>query len=636
MYEYFFGFKEKPFKLVPNPEYLFLSKSHEEALAHLSYALSQGDGFVEITGEVGTGKTTLCRAFLENLDDDATAAYIFNPNLGPRQLIKTINDELGIKCKTDNTKDLIDNLNNFLILQKTRRKKVLLLIDEAQNLSKNVLEQLRLLSNLETSKEKLLQIILVGQPELSDLLDSHELRQLGQRITLRYHLSPLTPEESVDYIQYRIDIASQKSGLKFDRAAYRAIYKYSRGIPRVINIACDRVLLTAFGLNRHKITGKIARDSIKELKSRGVARKSVRPGWKPITALCGVAVVILAAAIFLQPLGLGIQSWLNQLPNRQIESRALEEPAIIADEDSEPGIVKHDDLPASEDSTQNAADDPTLTASSQADLSPLEQSDPRAGNDSRMSISRDYVPGNSEETLIAASVSRQIAEDYKPEPDRAETIKLGEYLAAMDIRTSRYSALQDAMDLWQTPIEVQPYLNNLDDDQAFFRLTTKPKGVSMHRIETSLEMLKRLNLPAILELYPAGSEEPGYLTLSKIDGHNFIFGDPDENKVVVSDADQINLYWSGIAYLPWKNFLSIWGTIPKQTNKDSIITLKLLLHELGFSDVEINAEYDNWTRLAIEAVQAKYGIPVDGFVGPLTKMILYQEKESFEIPRLTD
>ncbi len=205
----------------------------------------------------------------------------------------------------------------------------------------------------------------------------------------------------------------------------------------------------------------------------------------------------------------------------------------------------------------------------------------------------------------------------------------------MDIRTSRNSALKAAMALWQTPIEVQPYLDSLDDDQAFFRLTAKPKGVFMHRIETSLDMLIRLNLPAILELFPTGSEEPGYLTLSKIEGPDFIFGGPDENKVVVSDAEQINVYWSGIAYLPWKNFLSIWGTIPKNSNKDSIITLKLLLHELGFSDVELNDDYDDWTRRAIEGVQAKYGIPVDGFVGPLTKMILYQEKESFEIPRLT-
>jgi general secretion pathway protein A len=316
MYENFYGFKEKPFKLVPNPDYLFLSKSHEEALAHLNYALSQGDGFVEITGEVGTGKTTLCRCFLENLDDDAIAAYIFNPNLGPRQLIKTINDELGIKYKTDNTKDLIDNLNRFLMRQKTRRKKVILLIDEAQNLSKNVLEQLRLLSNLETNKEKLLQIILVGQPELSDILDSHELRQLGQRITLRYHLSPLSPKDCIDYIQYRISIAAQKSGLKFDRAAYRSIYKYSRGIPRVINITCDRMLLTAFGQNKRKISGSIAKDSIKELKSRGVPQKFALLDWKKIITISSAALLILAAAIFSQPLRLGIQSWFN--PPRRI------------------------------------------------------------------------------------------------------------------------------------------------------------------------------------------------------------------------------------------------------------------------------------------------------------------------------
>jgi general secretion pathway protein A len=206
----------------------------------------------------------------------------------------------------------------------------------------------------------------------------------------------------------------------------------------------------------------------------------------------------------------------------------------------------------------------------------------------------------------------------------------------MDIKDSRLLALQNAMDLWQTPIDVQPYLNGLDDDQAFFRLAAKPQGVFMHRIETNLEMLKRLNLPAILELFPKGSEEPGYLTLSKINGSDYIFGSPGSENMVISDADQINLYWSGTAYLPWRNFLSIWGTIPKNSHKDSIITLKLLLYDLGFDEVEINAEYDNSTRRAVEEVQAKYGIPVDGFVGPLTKMILYQEKKSFVIPRLAN
>jgi general secretion pathway protein A len=160
MYTSFFGLKERPFKLVPDPAYLFLSRSHEEALAHLSYAISQGDGFVEITGEVGTGKTTLCRVFLANLDQDTEAAYIFNPILNSIQLLKSINEEFGINSEADNTKELIDTLNAFLMEKKSQGKKVILLIDEAQNLSREVLEQLRLLSNLETDIYKLLQIIL--------------------------------------------------------------------------------------------------------------------------------------------------------------------------------------------------------------------------------------------------------------------------------------------------------------------------------------------------------------------------------------------------------------------------------------------------------------------------------------------
>ncbi|MGD9150561.1 MAG: AAA family ATPase, partial [Desulfobacterales bacterium] len=269
MYNKFFGFKEKPFKLVPNPAYFYLSKSHEEAMAHLNYAISQGDGFVEITGEVGTGKTTLCRTFLESLNGSVEAAYIFNPKMGPKQLLRTIIEEFGIQTLSDNTKDLIDMLNAFLIEKKASGKKVILLIDEAQNLNRNVLEQLRLLSNLETNRDKLLQIILVGQPELSEMLNSHALRQVGQRITLSYQLNPLTFNECKEYIQYRINIAAQKSAIKFDRGAYRHIFKYSKGIPRLINIVCDRSLLTAFVMNQVKISAHIARASVKELATRG-------------------------------------------------------------------------------------------------------------------------------------------------------------------------------------------------------------------------------------------------------------------------------------------------------------------------------------------------------------------------------
>ncbi len=610
MYENFFGFKEKPFKLVPNPDYLFLSKSHEEALAHLNYALSQGDGFVEITGEVGTGKTTLCRAFLENLDDSTIAAYIFNPTLGPKQLIRTICDELAIQSKPENTKDLIDSLNNFLMRQKTQRNKVILLIDEAQNLSKNVLEQLRLLSNLETNKEKLLQIILVGQPELGDILDSHELRQLGQRITLRYRLSPLTSRETADYIQYRINKASQKSGIKFDRPAFRRIYRYSRGIPRVINIACDRVLLTAFGLSKQKITGSIARDAIRELKSRGAARRYELVDWKKILSIGAAAGVVLAAAVFHQPLIQGISSLLQPAAYRNSEASIVKVPEPAPGEDFRASVS------ANRDTTLN--------------INPA----PAESMDTGLSAAQENESDNSAPAAAVDPAARPETRDEESVSTPPEAMKLADFLTAMDIRSSRFNALRYAMELWQTPIEDQPYLNSLDDDQSFFRLTTKSKGVSIQRLETNLDMLKRLNLPAILELFPTGSEEPGYLTLSQIKDDLYIFGSPDGSAPVVSGPAEINLYWSGIAYVPWKNYLSIWGIIPRNSTKDSIITLKLLLHELGYGGVALNDEYDQPTRLAIEEIQAKYGVPVDGFVGPLTKMILYQEKKAFEMPHL--
>ncbi|MGD8548439.1 MAG: AAA family ATPase, partial [Desulfobacterales bacterium] len=280
MYKNFFSFRERPFKLVPNPAYLFLSKSHEEVLAHLTYAVIQGDGFVEITGEVGTGKTTICRAFLENLDHNTKAAYIFNPSLNAIQLLRAIIDEFGIESDTDNIKDLIDRLNSFLIAKKSEGKNVILIIDEAQNLTKEVLEQLRLLSNLETAKDKLIQIILVGQPELEEKLDSHELRQLDQRITLRCQLAPLSYKEVRAYIQHRINIASLKTEIQFDAAAYRSIYQYSRGIPRLINIVCDRALLNAFVLNQEIISGKIAMAAIRELGVRGDMKRRRLQKWK--------------------------------------------------------------------------------------------------------------------------------------------------------------------------------------------------------------------------------------------------------------------------------------------------------------------------------------------------------------------
>ena len=572
MYNKFFGFKEKPFKLVPNPAYFYLSKSHEEALAHLNYAMSQGDGFVEITGEVGTGKTTLCRAFLESLNGTVEAAYIFNPKLSPKQLLRTINEEFGIKSEGDNTKDLIDTLNIFLMQKKASGKKVILLIDEAQNLNRNVLEQLRLLSNLETNRDKLLQIILVGQPELSQILNSHELRQLGQRITLSYQLGPLTFNESKEYIQYRIGIAANKTAIKFDRSAYRQIYKYSKGIPRLINIVCDRALLTAFVLNQFKITANITKTSIKELARRGHAKAyGLSTSTWVLVSLSFLSIVFLGA-VFYHP----------------IVDKIADIFANPADQQTE-GIAQ------------------TEKIDSQARHFPQQQE------------SSDQI--HSMATLPIGSAS--------------PAISLAAYLMNMDGRRSRQPALTHAMNLWKTSTEVTPYLQGIDNDQSYFRLSAKSSGLFIHRIETDIDFLKKLNLPAILEFYPPGSPSPGYFTLSQINGDKIILQGRDETEWIVTNLEELEFYWSGVAYLPWKNFHSIWGTIPVQTYKDSVVTLKLLLQDLGFKDVAINDKYDRLAQDAVKSIQAKYGIPVDGYVGPLTKIILYKEKNSLEMPYLS-
>jgi general secretion pathway protein A len=261
------------------------------------------------------------------------------------------------------------------------------------------------------------------------------------------------------------------------------------------------------------------------------------------------------------------------------------------------------------------------------------------------------LPADDQETAetAPAPVSAEIEEvapapgsSLEPEPvavtppeAQVATLSLMDYLATMETKSSRHTALKHALDLWKASIDFKPYLDSLDDDQAFFRLTAKPGGFFIHRLETNMRLLKRLNLPAILECYPPGSDEPGYLTLTKISGDKLYLGTDMESQMVETDSDEINFTWSGIAYLPWKNFLSIWGTIPLRGNKDSIITLKLLLRELGFGSVEMDDAYDTVTRTAVEEVQAKYGIPVDGFVGPLTKIILYREKDTFEMPYLT-
>jgi len=289
MYTSFFGLSEKPFAITPDPRYLYLSERHAEALAHLLYGINESGGFIQLTGEVGTGKTTVVRTLLSRVPHHADVAVILNPRVSAVEFLQTICEELGLEIAEsdrDSVKQMIDALNRRLLGAHADGRRIIVLVDEAQNLTIDVLEQVRLLTNLETPTQKLLQIILIGQPELRELLDRTDLRQLAQRITGRYHLKPLSREETKGYVRHRLRVAGSQEPI-FTSRALDEVHRLSSGIPRVINVACDRALLGAYTQETHKINAALVRRAAGEVYGR-----IFLPVWTPwLVGSLGVAVL---------------------------------------------------------------------------------------------------------------------------------------------------------------------------------------------------------------------------------------------------------------------------------------------------------------------------------------------------------
>jgi general secretion pathway protein A len=294
MYTSFFGINDKPFSITPDPRYLFMSERHGEALAHLVYGVTESGGFIQLTGEVGTGKTTLCRTLLLNrMPTNADVAVVLNPQLSALEFLEAICEELGVPVPEPrgSIKALIDALNRHLLAAHADGRRTILVVDEAQNLAPDVLEEVRLLTNLETAKQKLLQIILIGQPELRELLARNDLRQLAQRITGRYHLEPLTKEETDQYIEHRLKVAGAL-GEVFDAGAKREVFRLSQGVPRLINVICDRALLGAYSLGSRRVNRKLVRRAAAEV----TGEPDLRTGWRWTVPAFGTAAVLLVAA----------------------------------------------------------------------------------------------------------------------------------------------------------------------------------------------------------------------------------------------------------------------------------------------------------------------------------------------------
>lgn len=443
MYEKFFGLKENPFSIAPDPRYLYMSERHRDALAHLLFGIEREGGVVVLTGEVGTGKTTLCRYFLQRLPDNVEMAFILHPKLTARELLSAICSEFGIIVPLSaNTKVLVDAIHNFLLDKHAQGIHLALLIDEAQNLSADVLEELRLLTNLETDQKKLLQIILLGQPELRDLLANDNLRQLAQRVTARYHLGALQPIDVRGYLAYRLSVAGCSREL-FNESAIKRIAKLSQGIPRLINLIADRALLGAYSENEHQVTVATVNSAAKEVGFLAFRRSKSRfDPWTVKVMLSGALAGFLALVLIIKVLD-------HREANRQKISDpavpVMESDAVLANSSrpTESGDESVEESPAGDNLSAAATDDelvqPPVTPSDEvAEPTTIVADEPGAS----------AAKGTSVSEGMSKDLVDQVADDdatlQKPSP-------FARFLAGRDNTYEAYLALMRAWGIVETP-----------------------------------------------------------------------------------------------------------------------------------------------------------------------------------------
>lgn len=570
MYNTYFGFREKPFKLVPNPDFLYLSKNHEIALAHLSYAVSQGDGFVVITGEVGTGKTTLCRIFLERLEEGIESAYIFNPRLDSVQLLTTICNEFGIHTNCNNLKQLLDVINGYLIMKNKAGRKVILLIDEAQNLSVENLEMVRMLSNLETTRNKLLQIILVGQPELGDMLDSYELRQLAQRISLSAHLTPLTNAETAGYIGHRILIAAQRQLDLFTPGACRLIHKFSRGIPRKINIAADRALLTAYSLNRAKVTSAVAKIAIEELLSSRPAAPATNTGMSR-TMLWGAlicSILLMAAGVYAKRDAF-LWGGARAADSGQIKTGAQAVRTFKIDNHSPP-------------------------------IAPAVSINPSSG--------------------FAQT-------DLNPTEGDGAPLDIAEVINTLEHESSRLDAMKFVLQKWKQAPPSAYQLPPMAIDPEYFEIAARQYGLRMYTAASDWALVKQMNLPAIITIKKHRSAELVYLAMVGWSGGQIQLALNGRQGLVQTDLESLLPHTQGTVYVYWKNTLGFDPVINATSPPQAIQAVKKMLRQVGYDNLIQEGSFDRATEKAVLDFQLRHSLTPDGLVGSLTKIFLINEAQ---------
>jgi general secretion pathway protein A len=574
VYEAYFSLEDPPFVLTPDPRFLLRSKGHHEILASLLYGITSQKGLMALIGDVGTGKTTLCRALLRELPEDVQSALVLNPHLSDTELIGTILDDLGVERRGASRGELMAALSQYLLTAGSEGKTVVVIVDEAQQMSAEALEQIRLLSNLETATRKLLQIVLVGQPELEEKLKLRELRQLDQRVAIRCYLGPLPKKETFRYIEHRLRIAGLPGAVPFTRGAMARIHRYSRGIPRVINMVCDRALMAAFSTRVREVTPALVTTAIGNLEGGRTVRRRHPKSWMPRRGLSPVTIAACALAVLVIASGAAYwRGWLL-LPARSVAMSKTAVPAGPAVAATPPAVV-------------------ATPAPIGPEAAPLS-------------------------VAVAAPAPRPL-----PAPVTWDTVR------ALLARTLRLWGVDD--DLSSAALAAWPAApDGAPDIEA---IAARYQLAATFLPDTSLAELRAIGLPALVEVLEPPTWRP-YL-LRRVDGETAILVGPAGEEVRLR-SDSLEAAWTRSAWIVWRN-LDLLPSDPVQAMSPTVLaTLALRLQKLGYLNPPLPANYDGRLQQAVHRFQRDMQLSEDGIVGPRTTLALARVTGGRFNPTLTD
>jgi len=585
MYNAYFGFKESPFSIAPDPRYLFMTEQHREALAHLVYGLNSEGGCILLTGEVGTGKTTVCRCLLEQIPEQSNIALVFNPKVTATELLETICDELHIEYpKGENSvKTYIDRINVFLLQANAAGQKTVLIIDEAQNMESTVLEQLRLLTNLETNQRKLLQIIILGQPELLEILSRENMRQLAQRITARFHLNPLSRNELKAYISHRLAVAGSNVQL-FDEKTTKRLFQLSKGVPRLINIICDRALLGAYVENKTRVDTQTLNNAAKEVFGKITHTHTKKSRWPVFTAMAAsIAAIAIVTYLILStetaPLA-SVAQLVNNSPQRAISAPGTE----------------------AEAEAQNQAAVPLADVAA-VDTTIINQD---AGIEDITEKETESAPQPDQAAEILVENASNAAPDFKQ-------------LVFSKTKSSKAQAYADLFDVWSREYNAAKHGSAC----AFAR----DNGLSCLHRQGNLRSLAILNRPAVLKFYDEHNDA-AYAILTYLNDNKATLRKGDQSLTV--SVDTLNRYWLGEYTLIWQKPPYYQSAVQPGSHGPIVQWLDQQLVRLyGQDDIPtIHDTYNDELKSQIVKFQLSKGLTPDGVVGPHTFILLNSELEA--------